>query len=495
MNVRASTIWGLHLNMAYRALLRDVQAQIGLLVLAGVAVGVGLWSAGNLAARVTSWEAAGAEVLTLRLWLLCAGAWAGVSFFALLGTVHKGMSDEGALLLLTLPLTPATRFRALFGLLFVEHLGSLVLLTGIALGAALGSTAVPWLALLLVGLALSVALTMIGTLFVIRYLLAHRGRLLGGGVALALALSGLGAVALMMDASRLPSPSVAAVGLGAGLLLVLGPLAGRFGMLYLAACSTVQGWDRSRRARTLPGMGWASSLFERHRGVTGAMVSAGLLRRSRSPLTVPRFLMLPLYLAVFPWVQGRAAALGLEPWLVVSSSAAFLTLFLLLDSDPSPIGSEGERLKLYLLAPLSFAAILRAKAVSVAGPMLLFAAGVAVGLGAWAGLLLSALARALLATLLTLIAPLALVTWGSAWDEDLNQSVEGAAQTLIHEEAPLTPRRLALFNGVAMLLTLALLLLWKLPLMASLPGLGGVSAVVGWLSWRFAHRCLRALTH
>lgn len=493
MSASVWDLWGLHLHTAWRALRREVQAQIGLLVLAGVAVGVGLWSAGNLAARVAAWQAAGADVLALRLWLLCAGAWAGVGFFALLGTVHKGMSDEEALLLLTLPLAPATRFRALFGLLLVEHLGSLVLLAGVALGAALGPGAAPWLALLLVGMALSVALVMTGTLLTIRYL-PHRGRLLVGGAALSVGVSGLAGWALAAGAPSLPSPAGAAAGMALGLLALLGPLAGRLGTLYLAAFSTVQGWDRSRRSGTLPGVGLASRLLTRQRGVTGAMLAAWLLSRSRSPLTLPRLLMLPLYLAAFPWIQSRAVPLGPEPWLVVAASAALLTLFLLLDSDPSPIGSEGERLKLYLLAPLTPAAILRAKAITVAGPMLLFAVGVALGLGAWAGLPAPHLVMALLATLLALAAPLALVTWGSAWDENLEQVVEGAAQTLIHEEAPGTPKRLALFNGAVGLLALALLMLWQVPLPMALPVLAGLGAGVGWLSWRFALRCLRALT-
>src|SRR5713101_8179409 len=93
---------------------------------------------------------------------------------------------------------------------------------------------------------------------------------------------------------------------------------------------------------------------------------------------------------------------------------------------------------------------------------------------------------ALVAMVLMVVGTLVVFVWGSAWDENLGQTVEGAMQTMLQEEAPMTPRRMWLLNLGVVSFVGMLLLLWKLPAVLGLVAvvLFDAGIIVG--MWRFS---------
>lgn len=136
-------------------------------------------------------------------------------------------------------------------------------------------------------------------------------------------------------------------------------------------------------------------------------------------------------------------------------------------------------------APFELGALLRAKLTLFVLPVLV--EGLAVGFFlSWRfGLSLGQVRFTLNAIVLMVVGTLVMFVWGSAWDEDLSQAVEGAMQTVLQEEAPITPRRMWLLNLGIVFFVGMLLLLWKYPPMLALTALVllDVGIVVG--MWRF----------
>ncbi len=87
------------------------------------------------------------------------------------------------------------------------------------------------------------------------------------------------------------------------------------------------------------------------------------------------------------------------------------------------------------------------------------------------GLTLSHVCFVIVAAALIVIGCTTLPVLGSVWDLDLNLVVEGATEAILQEEAPVSPRRMALFNLCLLLFGAMFLLLWKLPAVAVLAGL------------------------
>src|SRR5205823_1505449 len=161
------------------ALRTDTRMRITWLIALALDFGVGTWSVNILIARLTQWHAAGPSALANGLWLLCLIGWAGISLFTVLSTLQLGFSNPGigsnsSLLLMTLPIPLATRFRALYGLMFFDGIGNWLLLEmsiiGIALTIVLGWQALIWLVLLLAGVCVVIWFSIVITLLVIRYI-------------------------------------------------------------------------------------------------------------------------------------------------------------------------------------------------------------------------------------------------------------------------------------------------------------------------------------
>jgi hypothetical protein len=157
------------------------------------------------------------------------------------------------------------------------------------------------------------------------------------------------------------------------------------------------------------------------------------------------------------------------------------------------VSSEGVRLNYYLVAPPGIATYLRARLAVFLIPALLIGLPLSLVFSWWIGLPVMALAQAILMVILILIGYTTFIVWGSAWDQDLNLASEGMMQVLTEEELPFTPRRLQLLGLSLLLIAGMLLLVWKLPLLLSMPVLVLLDGMLMAVGWRFSCSHLRGL--
>jgi hypothetical protein len=456
---QATVIWRAHLASNLSALRADTRARMTLLIALALHLGFGAWSLYSLLDNLALWQQSGQ--VTSHLWLVCAGTWWGIAAFSVMATMQQGFGSDHSRLLMTLPLAPSTRFRALFQLVLVEGIGNWLLLASVSVGVPLAIVfhwqALPWLLLFIPGMTASSAISMLGTLLVITYLLPGSRH---SAHAIPKAKSGLVAVA---------------------------------GTLYVRAFLVMEGRAGSRAIGTPPGFrrlsGWAS----RWRGLEGAMFSKGLLNQGRSVFTWGRIAILAVLLALFPVVQPLLLNYGMSNVARVVVYACGLVMLTIIEYAAYAISSEGARLCLFVVAPLTWQAYLRARLL----PFMLFSW--AVGLAVMPILSMEArlsLPQAGLATLLVLLITggyTSFLVWGSASDEDLDLVVEGSMQSLLQEELPVTPRRLQLLGLSFALLALMMALVWKLPIPVAVLALALVDGIVAPAVWQYALRRLKAI--
>ena len=428
----------------------------------------GAWAVRELMMRVQVWQVTGGMVLVPNLWLICFGLWAGVALLALLALRQHGFASDESLLLMTLPVPPASRFRGLFGLIMVEELatwlGFATLVLALALGWSLGVAGIGWVVLAMSG-ALACAAGAMVTTFV---LLAHPRRSWLGIVALGCILV-TWLQATRPGISALPVlPLLVAGGCLVAFGLLLGPRAAWAGKHYEAVFVAFQGHSHARPAAMLPGVRALVMWLAQWRTPTGALLTRMLLRQSRSLFTWVRFAAISLYLLPFPWIRAALEPRGLAPAQIIAGYVVVLVVLVLVDSAASPVGGEANRLTLLLTAPLPPTQWLHAKLLVQLIPSLLVAALASCALGAWSGLHLAAWAFVLAVVGCVVSGACALFVYGSTWDADLTTEVEGAIQSLVLEEAPITPRRIALAMLALMAVALQLLVLWLLPPLGSL---------------------------
>lgn len=496
-------IWRAELLSLRNAAHHDMRMHVALFVGLVFDLVAGFWSGGQALVHLQQWRAAGPPTLTAGLWSLCWLTWSGMGIFTVIG-LQRALSGQEELLLFTLPLAPATRFRALSGSFFLKNLWNWLLLQvaimGYVLISVLGWRALAWLVLLQVGVVISVCCTLLAGLLVMRYLIP-RGQITAR-LYIALAL-GLLAILIVIFAARLAAfgrvlllwlrPEFAAVLLLALLCVMVGPLAPVFGRLYVAAFQAIQSSDRSRAVVNVPGMRAFKRLFERRRSLTGALFARAVAGQSRNLLFWLRLAMILALLALFPLLRSFATRYGFSDGVVIAACAAGLAVFHIIETGPSAISGEASRLALYLTAPFTLARILRAKLTLFLLPVLI--EGIAIGLlFCWQLRLMPAqVAPIMVAIVLMVVGCTALLVWGSVWDEDLNVVVEGALAAFMQEEAPVMPRRMALSNGCVLLFAVMCLLLWKLPVGAALATLALLDIVVLFGMWRLGLGQMRAL--
>ncbi|MDQ2715923.1 MAG: hypothetical protein M3Z08_13525 [Chloroflexota bacterium] len=491
-------LWRAEFNAARNALRDEARTRIIWLIACIVNIGLGLWGGQQLLAQVAAWKLAGSLSLQSHLWLLCLGIWSGIGALAIISMLQRGFGTDDALLLVTLPIRPAVRLRTLYGVLFIKGVGNWLLLGALVLGTvlalALGWLALPWLALALLGASAAVWCAMLTMLLTIRYVLPHIRRSLLVGLLCLLVLAAVALAAHLFKASIVlpmtftpPAPIWMSLWLLVWLLAAFSVLAEPAGRLYLAAFHVLEGRPGARTTINIPGVRVASRLFARHRSLTGALFVKGLLNQGRHVLTWLRIIAVVIYLALFPLVQRLALPYHMPPALLLIGFVASVIVLANIDNAvPYAISSEGNRLALYITAPLTFADFLMARLLVFLEPSLSIGLLATLGWGWWVGLSPLELAPAVLAVLLVVTGVTALFVWGSAWDEDLNQSVEGKMQMLLQEELLVTPRRLLLLGLGLLLLVSMLLLLWKLPLALALPALALLDGVVMMAVWRLS---------
>ncbi len=500
------TIWLASFRSSFGAMRQDARLRTALLIGLFVQAVFSVWAVTRLQPLFAAWSARGTLALQRNLWLLFLLAWALIGLFSVLSTLTYGLASNEALLLATQPVEPATRIRALYGLVLFKGVGNWLIfeagVAGIALTSVLGWQALPWLLLLIIGAALVTWLSLIATLLVVRYVLPHLLWLAGLLLLFALFLALLGFIAHLTgwtfafpDVARFPLPSPVFLLLWVFLLLLcaLFPLAPYTGRLYLAALESAQSRGGPARVRVFPGMRALLRLFARSRGLTGALLSKGLLNQSRHSFAWARLLVVLILLALFSPVRPWLLSLGLGPVSQVVSYAAFLVFLLLIEYTPYAISSESNRLALYLALPAGLPVFLRARLLSFLLPAWFCGLCLTLLLGLWISLSWQALLLALALVALLLTGYVAFTVLGSALDENLSSAIEDSVQALMQEEMPITPRRLQLLGLTVLVSGSLLVLVWKLPLLLALPVLALLDGAILLLMWRLSLASLSRL--
>jgi hypothetical protein len=509
----AALIWHTHLRAMYNGLRDDrrVRSAWGVSVVLGLAGG--LWGSTSLQASLGQWQAASREVVASQVVWLALVLWVVMFGLALFSTLQQSFGHDEARLLLTLPLAPAVRFRALFGVVLIDGLGVWLGVSAGVLGAVLGWQAWPWLALLLVGAGLASWAALVGAWFLVAAVLP-RGWRIGCALVLLVAgglvVGGIGAGAGLVSSLRLwltgaasainawamgLSPATVSLGLAGWLAVGLGPLAGASGRLYLAAALTLEGRGGAALRFNLPGGQALKHHLWRHRSLAVALLVKGLLNQSRHPLAWARLGVALVLVILFPQIYQALTGRLVSGYMVVVGSASLLALLGVLEYAPYALSGEGSRLALYLTAPIGPSRLLRAKLVAFAGPAVVVGVLLSLAGGWWVGLALPTMLLAAATVALIVLGSAGVFVLGSAWDADLNLTVGGGMQALLHEEMPLTPRRLLVVNLGLSVAMAGLMIVWQLPPVLGLGGLGLFNGGLLVVAWRFGLRQLQGLVN
>lgn len=475
--------------------------QIAFLFAGLMGLALGVWGGWQLWLHLRQWQEQGTMALSTGLWLLCIGTWNGLSFFALLGLSRLVGSDE-SILLFTLPLSPATHFRALCGAFFIENqwlVGTLqFLITGYVLLAGLGWRGLPWLLMLQLGGVVTIFVYVLVGLLVIRYLLPRgRGKERVVAVLLLVILLALVGVALKFSGPAIQqwflhlSPVLVGLFFAVLLLLIMGPGAVPLGKLYATTFCVLQEQDRAHKGAVLPGLRWLQGMAERRRSLTGALFAKALANQGRNIFFWVRLVTIWGLLAFFPLLRSWLHGYGFHDTALVIVYASVLTIGHIIETGPSAFGGEGNRLTLYLTAPLAAAQILKAKILVFLLPVLLEGLVMGLLLSCYSGLNALQMLLANGVILLVVGGGTMLLVCGSTWDADINLSIEGLVAMIMYEEGPFTPRRMQLFSLTLLFQALIVLILWRMPLMVALPVLVLLNGGLVYGMWRFGLRRLQ----
>jgi hypothetical protein len=497
------TLWHAQYTATSGALRQDARARITWAISLVVDLVAGFWTFNVLSGNLAQWQAAGQVALATHLWLFCLYTWAGISFFAVIAVVSQGFGNDQAILLISMPLSPATRLRALYGLVVFTGVGNWIVLANVVIAISLVTKlhwqALPWLLMLDLGVSATVCMSLIATLLVIHFALPHLKRTFIG---LSIASVSVGAVVLLLRASKyslhvtipvLLMPVLISSFCVLLLLIILGPLASSTGMLYQRAFYTMEGRSARRAALMLPGVHMFSMWLSRYRTLTGALLYKGLLNQSRNVFTWGRAAILVICVALFPLIQKVMIACGFSSLAQVTVYSSVVAIIAVVEYAAYAISSEGARMSYYVLAPFHIATYLRARLVVFLLPVLFIGLTVCLALTGWLRLPIYDTGMAALLMILLLVGYTACIVWGSAFDLDINQVAEGAMQTLMLEELPVTPRRLQLLGLSTLLLVGMILLILKLPVVLSVFALVLLDGAVYVGLWRFGLIRLRGL--
>jgi len=463
------------------SLLRDPQRRVMLLVAIAVNLALGIWGATQLQAGLSRWLTLGPGELDRRLWRLCLAAWGAAAGMGLVSVRELGFGDR-ARLLFTLPVERAARLRALLGLVTLQAAAGVGLALACVLAAlarGLGARGASWIVLLVAGMGVSLWGALVIQTAVIAaarpawrrrvVTTAAAGLVIAAGAAITLSASGGGR--WVRAAAAALSPGGAALLAALALLAAAGPLAGPAGAIYEAAFVQDAGARRARPRRALRRL---TRGFAGWRGPAGALLTREMLTRGRHWVEWLRAGVFAAALfAGFPLLRPTLTARGLPLPLAIAGTVVALAVLFIFDSSTSPLGAEGSRLLLFLTAPLSPGALLRAKLLALLAPL---AGAGAVGgavLAAAGGLSWTAAAWTVAAILLVLLGVAAVFSLGSAWDVDLELEIEPGLRGFVQETAPTTVPRMVLFLAASALAAAELWLLARLP---ALPGLLAAAA-------------------
>lgn len=508
MNV-LRTVWNAHFASLRNASRYDARIRIGAGIFLVFNISVGYWSIAQLLVRLQQWQALGQATLNTNLWFLCINVWVGMAFFSVIGMMRAMGSDE-AVLLFTLPLPSAMRFRVFYSTFFIQNLWNWLLLeigcVGYVLIATLGLQGFLWLLLLQCGTVVTVGGILILALLFIRYVL-FPDKMKTRIITLALcATLGLTLVLYLLFQKREQgvlqsslllahlNPVLVLFLLIGMFFLILGPLSGYLGKLYTTVFRSLQGGKNAKNAFTLPGILLVNKVLTSRGGLIPTLFAKSILNQSRNWLFWLRLVISVALIALFPLVRPFVAHYGFSEMLQVTAYATGVALWHILEVALGAISGEANRLTLYLTAPLKFTQIIRAKLVLFLFPVLVEGLLVTLFLSWQIGLSVNQLGFALIAVFCIITASVALPVLGSIWDEDLEVIVEGRMQAILQEEAPISPKRMGLLNLSILLFVGMLVILWKTPPFFALVSVIGSMVIVLMGMWRFCNVCFQRLS-
>ena len=480
------------IQSACNAVRDEPRMKMATLVMLLIDAGLTWWGVTRLRVSVQQWQTQG--TITQHLLQLCLFSCIGIAVLTVIMSVQHLLDSDEALVLFTLPLPSATRFRVLYCTILIGNMWSWILLEAVASGYALfpflGWQTLEWVALLEVGALFAVLCAIIAILCVIRYVLVSRHWTLW--LAFIVCIVAIEAFFSLL-ASRGQEFLIAINNIHAEwfigaysfmLLLALGPCANVLGSLYVQALLVTQRWDRSRRLFTLPGIRLIVNMLAKRRTLMSALMTKMLLSQSRNPFAWLRIGVLMVISFLFVPLHTLALHAGWSNMLFVAVYAAVLGIVPVVEQAPSAISGEANRLTLYLVAPFDISSLLRARLIQFLLPSVSIEL-IASFVCSWQlHLALGQLIVVICMMLLLVAGILTVMVCGSVLDEDMNLAVEGTLQSIMQEEGPMTPKRMGVFNlGVAVFVGMVLVL-WKVPMGMALPVLMGVDAGLVFGLWR-----------
>lgn len=447
--------------------------------------------------RIQGWERAGDDVVSQHLLAIIAATVFTSAFVTALGMLQTSIGGDEALLLLPLPLSPSQRLR----IAVVRTVGdarSILTLVTAAVAALTIALSHPWWGGVFV-MALPIGFV-IGSIVAIHGVgLWTNGSWYARGALLLIVMAVLGAQLLMRWTGETPvldariAAAMALVLVAAGAFAMTGRRATALGRTYVRAVQLASIPTATPNVRQVAGVTLLADRLRRRRNPASAMIVKDLLVQSRDWFYSLRLVVTIGALPLFLYVRKLDLLDGWTPLELAACLAAFLTIYSLLDSAPSPIGSEGERLSLWHLAPTRPGALLRAKLVTHLMPLVLQGTVIVALIGIWIGLPPGDIVAATTLTTLVVCGPVTFIVLGSSFDLRLDVPLESGLPTTMHEHVPITSQRLWLLNLGLLITGLMVVIVWQLPLAGAALALGIVDVLIVVIAWRAASRHLLRL--
>ena len=276
-------------------------------------------------------------------------------------------------------------------------------------------------------------------------------------------------------------------------LVVTGRGAAILGRSYISAVQLSTTPRATNRVRRIIGTTTLANRLELWRTPMGAMVIKDLLVQSRDWFFYLRVVVVIGSLPLFLQVRELDPLRGWTTVQLLACFVAVLTIYSLIDTSPSPIGSEGERMRLWLLAPTSHADLLWVKLGVYLLPLLLQSMVMVALIGSWIGMPWTVRLEAFALTALMVAGPVTFLVWGSACDMDIDLALESGMPTTIHEHVPNTAQRLWLLNLSVLLVSVMALATWRLEPYQAVFVLGTTDLLIAVLTWKAAVRYLHRM--
>lgn len=442
-----------------------------------------------------SWTELPTPDMERRLWLLMGGSWLGIALLAALTTLQTAMARQEIGLMLPLPLDTTARWRLVLWRA-ASSFGMLTAGGALAVAAALMRFGLDWAITWVLWLPASVCLGVLLPLFVTWLLNGGHPRRRAMLVTVG-ALAALGTM-IALTARQPERSSLPPLALIPDALLITGATAGFgarwLGRWYLRLAQTLVTAPRRARDYLGPLSRTLGSLLARWRAPWAAIALKELRVQARDVFVLLRIAVmlgaLPLFIAVEPQLPAWAGGASTLP----AAFALVLAVYAAIETTPSPLGGEGNRLTLALLHGVPPRDLIAGKALAVTAPLVAQMWIMAGLVAAWsdapplpvtAALLTATIAVASIGTVLTCL---------SAGDIDLQQPVESATQALLVEHVPASPRRVATLGVTLALAAGAAGAILTLPWPASLAAIGLAGYAVAAMAYRYAAHRLSRIT-